>query len=718
MKKKIITLGLKFIGVTSLLALKGDNENIKLTAEQREELTALLGKEELTDKFERFANEELSAQEQLAQKNEEYEELRTLLTENGIDTSAEETTAPVAASEESGEDAEVNSPQPKANSSIAAGLRKLLNMKDEEIEALSRTPEPDNALEVVHNQNHMQHSTTHLFSSGNSWDAFANRPWNARLRDSLNGAKVSAATYSELEYGQIVDDFKAYQRDLNKNISFIRGLDRIPPHWGKVTNVQNELWYSNLFLGEITQGRKKNWLPKGKFEFQPEKAKVYPVQIDLVFSGFELQKIEALWLGKYNQEGASPFKISFVEMIMQEVYKKQAEEDGLVLINGVYFPTADDADTPGSFLHRSNGVVKLAYNAAAARKYLPFKLGAPTNANIYDYVDNMVKSVPKYWRDLPGMVLHMDSELEKAYHKARELRFGTMPSFEPGKMTVDHYPNIRIAPVHNINEFMFITPDDNIDVLEGAPNEKSSMNMQQDKRDTVLFCDYKLGVHVYVFGYKWAEGLTMNAEKQMFFSNDKFGLNDVQVPADPNATVLDAQYHFSIQTGVNTGATAITNISNVADGETVYIFGNSGANPSTIANGGNFDLTAAITLDENAYIKLLKRPSDSKFVELVRGDLSIASAVVLDADATTADASQGTYFVTSANASATAITDIENAVEGVEYRIEGGSDTNATTIAKSGLFARIASAMTLEEGNYIVVVWNGSVFVEVDRYVA
>lgn len=718
MKKKIITLGLKFFGVTSLLALKGDNENIKLTAEQREELTALLGKEELTDKFERFANEELSAQEQLAQTNAEYEELRTLLSENGIDTSAEETTAPVAASEEGGEGAEVNSPQPKANSSIAAGLRKLLNMKDEEIEALSRTPEPDNALEVVHNQNHMQHSTTHLFSSGNSWDAFANRPWNTRMKQRLLGMDIAAAEYSELDYSQLVDDFNAFQKDANKMISFVRGLKRIPPHWGRVTGVQNELWYSKLFLGEITQARKKNWLPKGKFEIQPEKAIVYPTQIDLAFSGYELQQLEVTWAGKYNQEGSSPFKMSFIEMLMEYVMKKQAEEDGIAAIKGVHFPTSDDATVAGSFIHRQNGILKLAYNASKERKYLPFAMGTPTAANIYDYVQELVGTrLPKYWRDLPGMVLVMDPDLEKAYHKAREVRFGTNTVFEPNKMTVDHYPNVRIETGFDFKNFMYITPEDNIDELENEPREKSSMKMQQIKRDTLLFADYKLGTQVWGFGYKWPAGTNMTAEKQIFFSNDQFGLQDVQIPVEPNETVLDATYHFSLQTGVNTSTTAITNITNVADGETVWIYGNTGT-PSTISNSGNFDLTGAMTLSENAYIKLRKRPSDGKFVELERGDVSIASAVVLDADATTADASQGTYFVTSANASATAITDIENAVEGVEYRIEGGSDTNATTIAKSGLFARIASSMTLEEGNYIVVVWNGSVFVEVDRYVA
>lgn len=712
-------LGLAFLGVKDLNTLKGKNEKIELSAEQRELLTNLLKDEKLTDRFERLANEELSAQEKLAQNDTQAEELRTLLAEHGVDISAEETPAPVAEGEDSEEGVEGNSPKPKGNSSIAASLRKLLSMKDEEIEALSRTPEPDMAREVVHNKNHMQHSTTHLFSSGNSWDAFANRPWNTRMKQRLAGQEVSAASYSELDYNQLVSDFNAFQKDANRMISFIRGLERIPAHWGRVTGVQNELWYTKLFLGEITQGRKKNWLPKGKFEIQPEKAKVYPTQIDLAFSGYELQQLEVTWAGKYNQEGASPFKVSFIEMLMEYVFKKQAEEDGMAMIKGVYFPTSDDATEAGSFLHRQNGILKLAYNASKDRKYLPFSMGVPTQANIYDYVQEFVGTrLPKYWRSLPGMVLVMDPDLEKAYHKQRELRFGTQPTFEPNKMKVDHYPNVRIETGYGFGNFIYLTTEDNIDALEGEPQERSSMKMQVEKRDTLLLADYKLGTQVWGFGYKWPAGTNMTAEKQIFFSNDQFGLEDVQIPVDPNATVLDATYHFSLQTGVNTGATAITNITNVEDGETVYIYGNSGANPSTIANGGNFDLTGAITLSENAYIKLRKRPSDGKFVELERGDVSIAEAVVLDAGATTADASQGTYFLTSANAGATAFTDIENAVKGVEYRIEGGSDANATTIAASGNFARISASITLENGNYLVVVWNGSVFVEVDRYVA
>lgn len=66
--------------------------------------------------------------------------------------------------------------------------------------------------------------------------------------------------------------------------------------------------------------------------------------------------------------------------------------------------------------------------------------------------------------------------------------------------------------------------------------------------------------------------------------------------------------------------------------------------------------------------------------------------VALAAGATTADANDGFLFLTGANAAATALTDIENAEEGVVYHIEIGTAANATTIAKSGKFSEIKSA--------------------------
>lgn len=67
-------------------------------------------------------------------------------------------------------------------------------------------------------------------------------------------------------------------------------------------------------------------------------------------------------------------------------------------------------------------------------------------------------------------------------------------------------------------------------------------------------------------------------------------------------------------------------------------------------------------------------------------------AVAVAADATTVDAEDGRYFLTGANSQDTALTDIENAVEGVIYHVECGATAHATTIAKDDKFSEIKSA--------------------------
>lgn len=96
-------------------------------------------------------------------------------------------------------------------------------------------------------------------------------------------------------------------------------------------------------------------------------------------------------------------------------------------------------------------------------------------------------------------------------------------------------------------------------------------------------------------------------------------------------------------------------------------------------------------------------------------------ATLLDAGATTIDAAatKNFWFLTGANAAATALTDITGAKQGVVYVIEIGTKTNATTIAKSGKFANITSAWTpTAKGDYIMVTLRSDgKFAELERSV-
>jgi hypothetical protein len=413
-----------------------------------------------------------------------------------------------------------------------------------------------------------------------------------------------------MDITRLNEDLGAYYRENQTAlISFLRAKNRLPAFWNTVSNVQDQIAYAKAFTGEVTQARKKKWLPKGSFEFQPEIAKVFPIQIDVTILGSDLQSMETSWLNhleSIKKEGSKPYKMSFVAYLAGEILKKAAEEDQIAHIRGIYIPTADDATEAGLSIHKQNGLLIGIKAAQARRVYMPYDMGVPTEENILDYVEELVNRIPEYWRDMPGMVLYMANYWRDAYLKRRETVKGLMPTFKEGKLTVDLHENIRLEGLAFLNDskFMFATTEDNISMLENIPSEKKILNMEMDKRDINIFGDYKTGIHVWAYGYEYADGVEMSDDKQIFFSNNVEILPDSYVDVAANTTVPSVKYHTSLKTGVNTQATAITDIADSAVGDYIYIKGNSGANPSTIADAGKFDLESAVTLDENTLILL------------------------------------------------------------------------------------------------------------------
>lgn len=407
--------------------------------------------------------------------------------------------------------------------------------------------------------------------------------------------------------------------------------------------------------------------------------------------------------------------MSFVSWLAAEFLKKSAEEDQISHIRGIKIPTALNATVAGKAIHKSEGILKKIQKAQARRVYLPYALGVPTEENIYDYVENFVMRIPEYFRDMPGMVLYMAEYWKLAYLKRREHVRGLVQTYSGDSYLVDRHENITIEslPFMNDSKFMFCTTNDNISILENVPSEKTLLTIEKSKRDIVLMGDYKIGVHVWAFGYEYGPADVIDDSKQIFFSNDVDILPDLYVDVLPNTTVLNAAHHTSFMTGVNTAATAITNILNVPANSYVYILGNSGPHPSTIADAAPFDLVTNITLSQNILIKLFRRTND--FIEIMRWNLNHSNVVFLAPNATTANAALGKHFVTSANTGVTAFTNITNAVIDEVYLIEGGSATNATTIANTGAFSRISSPMTLDAGDWIRVLFNGTHFVELAR---
>ena len=87
---------------------------------------------------------------------------------------------------------------------------------------------------------------------------------------------------------------------------------------------------------------------------------------------------------------------------------------------------------------------------------------------------------------------------------------------------------------------------------------------------------------------------------------------------EPDATEPSVAAAPEFMTGANTKATAITALQDAIPGIVYTIHGSGTANASTIASGGSFSLTKAITLKEGAWIKLVADDA-GKLHEVARG---------------------------------------------------------------------------------------------------
>lgn len=92
-------------------------------------------------------------------------------------------------------------------------------------------------------------------------------------------------------------------------------------------------------------------------------------------------------------------------------------------------------------------------------------------------------------------------------------------------------------------------------------------------------------------------------------------------------------------------------------------------------------------------------------------------SVTLDADATTADASKGFWFISGTNTGEKKLTAINKAKKGVAYIVECGNKTNVTGIDKAGSFDSISEEWTpTAVGDYIMVMLNSqNKFIELER---
>ncbi|TXE18616.1 hypothetical protein ES692_06115 [Psychroserpens burtonensis] len=603
----------------------------------------------------------------------------------------------------------------KTNAQLAADNKKLKELPEDDVPEAVIQFDPKKT-------NTVKHSATHLFASNQSYDSL-DRSWNKNVIDAQNGIiKPSASTvWDKVNIDKLNSDLGAYARRNATEIMdlLMDGYD-IPAHWSVVSNIQDQYVFSSIVSGQITQSFKKAFLPKNKQRFIPVLNKIFDKQIDGSWQSSELKSIEKSWLNMFFNEGSTPYKDSFSLYLIEKLLNQARKEDKISIFKGVYSNPELQPTVAGDFINSMNGFLKLV-NDHKNVDYKPHALAALTSTNTYSVIKSWLENdIPLDVRNQPGLKLGVGNDVHRWYIEGRETAKGLMPNYDKNAMNPEDFMNIEFVkhPQLEGSGFIYLTMEDNIGLMIDRAGEESLLTIEKKQRAIDFFADWKLGVFFKGFGGAVDSTDPLNYDNQIFFSNDVVVLKDTYVPIGVNDATPSLSEHYALKVGGNNAvATNITNFDDAVAGQVVYLYCDDATNAPTIKNNANIVLATGADFVMAKGDKLTLLYSNSKFIEFSRtvaSEAALETKVTIAADATTADAADGTWFVTSANTQATAFTNIANAIVDEVYTIEGGSATDSTTIASSGNFL-LSATFTASAGAILKVKYNGSKFVEQSR---
>jgi hypothetical protein len=700
---------------TKELPIDAENKQLNLSAEQRQTIVDALGEKD-AEKAINGINSEIK---QMADGNlvlkAAQDELDALVLESGL--TAEELAN--AAKEGDGNDnvlAIVKTIAAK-NKEMASTIAKLIN-----------EPEGDKPTAIITGgKGDMKHSATHLFGSGKSYDAFdGGRAWNARLRD----GGISATDFNQSGAVPLLQsDLEHFVEENNGLLeSLFNDFRGLPSQWGSRSGVLDRVSNGGIITGEIVQGRAKGWSPKNLFKIVSEQGQVYRKKIDITFDGFELQEIENTWIRQYNKaDGSHPWKMSFIGFLLGELIKQQMLDDRIAQINGIFVQSPEGDNMPGAAVNSQNGLRYLWYfYRDIAKKYRAFDIGSPTESNIVDYIETMIKMMPEIERKEQGLEIQLSSKWLKAYLKrAGELRPQVVNNANDQSKSVYQsnspidYPNFIFQELvdQTKTDFIGITQSKNVQQLEYNVSEKGKFTITHNKRDTDIFADYRLGIRFILVGTKLAVGDPRAFEIQKVWSNNVpvFG-PEVFAPAFDDISGLLKITFPSIEVDAS-WKTDITAIEGATKGSIIRIKGNKGlAATKNLIDGAELDLASNFDLSSGGTIVLFAK-EDGSFKELSRTDTpEVAATTDIDFDIATLDAKGGSVFRFTGVADTT-ITNIINGVEGKTIKIYGTDavDIDVTIADVAGKIDVVTTAILGDTNDYIQLSYVNGVWVETGK---
>lgn len=569
---------------------------------------------------------------------------------------------------------------------------------------------------------------THLFGTNpqaaNKIFAFEGRNWNAKAAGKST-AKTDFTDVSTIT--RLNEDLREFQV---QNPTFLRDLYMedygYPSFWPKRFGVLDQISDAVFELGSVTQARKPDWTPGLEMFIEAEKRRIYRIQIDLEFDGYQLQEMENSWLNSiWNFDGSSPYKHSFIAMLLTKVSQNARREDAEGGINGIFAPNIHGIKTKGHYLNAQSGIRhQLFMFRDVLKKIAPIvsKVGKFSSANAYDYAKGQIEALPLAIRNKAGMCFYLSPtniiKIQDNYKTQNALH----NDYTTNKIEyIDGYPNIKFVGLKQLegSNLMFITDENNIEVLEYLPAEKEKYRIEELKRNTYVHADYRFGVAFVFSGFNLPANSSFRGVAQYIWVNDEPifpATTAVPLFGKPMSAPVEINYNrLYVHPEL---VSDVTNLTGLPAGTIVEIIGNeqlvttSKILKKTVPNAGNLDLTADFN-PKTMYKLILAVQADGTYKELARvAAFPTGIPAVATFDDLVIDYNDGA--VQKYEGAVGTLTDILNGNEGSEITIKG-SETALTVASITGKVVMSSSAVLNTDDKFVTLKNFGGVWYDIAR---
>lgn len=295
-----------------------------------------------------------------------------------------------------------------------------------------------------------------------------------------------------IDITQLNAQLGAYARRHSQDIAtaLFQGLE-FEGFMTSVPGVTDEYTTQSADISEVLQPFQCDWTPKGTASFDARINKVRQIKIDC-----EIPCIDDLsrsWLAFLTDEEKDRREWPIVRWIIDRLVlpKAIAELDDMSY-NGVY--SAPTPGTPGAAADSADGMAEIIANEISGGGLTPIPTGAITPANIVDAVEDFVGAIPKPYRNLEGPIF-MSCTNARNYELGYRNAYGQNNNYNGnGQLRIDGSRKfiIPIAAMEGSDRFI-CTPRGNMFKMYDKINTISNLNAQLEKRQIILFGDFKRG---------------------------------------------------------------------------------------------------------------------------------------------------------------------------------------------------------------------------------